>query len=208
MGNPGQAVVAMRISAFALIAFASISLLRADEVLQNGDFTDGSNHWRGDGRTPADYAQDNPSAATNPLTSKGLIVQLKPDRWTKVAQDFKGNNDTHYCLTVTYKYAPDLAFSTKAEDYTNIPAKVGFEGSESWTPFNIPVGQFFVTVDDIDDTKGYYEKVASKAGTSETQTYQDPGLPMTPLSDKMVTVSFPPGTGTVVILKISVTSSP
>jgi len=198
----------MRIPAFALILLASASLLRADETLQNADFTDGSNHWHGDGKTPADYAQDNPAAATDTFTGKGLIIQLKPDRWTKVVQDFKGNKDAHYQLVVTYKFSPGLTFSSKAEDYANIPNQVRFEGSESWSPFDIPAGQFFVTVDDIDDTKGYWEKVVSKSGTTETQKYIDPGLPMTPDSNKMVTVAFPPGTGTIVLLGISVTSSP
>ena len=57
--------------------------------------------------------------------------------------------------------------------------------------------------------RGYWEKVVSKSGTTETQKYTDPGLPMTSDSNKMVTVAFPPGTGaTVVLLGITVTSSP
>jgi hypothetical protein len=198
----------MRVSALALVLLASASFLRADEVLQNADFADGANHWHGDGKTPADLAQDNSGAATDPITSKGLIIQLKPDRWTKVVQDFRGNKDTHYCLTVTYQYAPGLTFSTKPENYTNIPKQVSFEGSEHWAPFDIPAGQFFVTVDDIADMKGYWEKVVSKLGATETQKYVDPGQPMNPDSDKMVAIAFPPGTGTVVLLGISVTSSP
>ncbi len=197
----------MRIPTLALI-LTCVSLLHADEVLQNTDFADGGNHWQGDGRTPPDYAKDNPIAATDAFTSKGLIIQLKPDRWTKVVQDFKGNKDTHYLLLVTYKFAPDVTFSSKPEDYANIPDHVRFEGSESWSPFEIPTGQFFVTVDDIDDTKGYWEKVTPKFGSTETQKYNDPGLPMSPDSNKMVTVAFPPGKGTIVLLGISVTSSP
>ena len=198
----------MRISVLALVLLAGASFLRADEVLQNGNFADGASHWNGDGKTAADLAQDNPGAATDPFTSKGLIIQLKPDRWSKVSQDFKGNKNTHYCLTVTYKYAPGLAFSTKPQDYVNIPKQVGFEGSESWSPFDIPAGQFFVTVDDLQGDKGYWEKVVSRFGVTESQKYVDFGLPLTPDSDKMVTVAFPPGTGMVVLLSISVTSSP
>jgi len=198
----------MRISALAFLLLATASLLRADEMVQNADFSDGSNNWRGDGKTAAEYAQDNPTAATDTFTSKGLIVQLNPDHWTKVFQDFNGSKDTHYQLVVTYKFSPGLAFSSKAEDYVNIPDKIRFQHSENWTPFNIPAGQFFVTVDDADNTKGYWEKVTSKFNTTDTQKYVDPGLPLTPDAGKMVTVAFPPGTGTVVLLSISVTSSP
>ena len=198
----------MKFLLFTFLALTCTFPLQADEVLQNGDFSDGATHWHGDGKTPADYAEDNPQATSDPFTSKGLIIQLKPSRWTKIAQDFKGNKDTHYVLIVTYKFSSDLTFSNKAKDYTNLSDQIRFEGSDSWSPFDIAIGQFFVTVGDLDDSKGYWEKVTPKFGSSEVQTYRDPGLPMSPFGDKMVTVAFPPGTGTVVILNISVASNP
>ena len=79
---------------FTLVAlvFALALPLRADNWLENGDFTDGISHWHGGGRSPADFASDNPLQASDPFTSKGLIIPLKHLDWTKVAQDFKGKS--------------------------------------------------------------------------------------------------------------------
>jgi hypothetical protein len=196
----------MRILFLGLMVVACGLSVRADEMLQNGDFADGDTHWHGDGKTPADFSEDNPLATADPLTAKGLIVPLNPDHWTKVTQDFHGDKNTHYLVTVTYKVSPDLTLSNKVEDYTNIPRHVRFETYETIRPFDMPPGQFFVTVSDLDGPKGYWEKFAPQLGSADTQTYQDPGQPLTPDSRKMVTVAFPPGTGKVIILSISVTS--
>jgi hypothetical protein len=84
---------------------------------------------------------------------------------------------------------------------------IRFETYVGYPAFDVPVGQFFVMVAEVDGNKGYWEKFQPNLGSSETQTYLDPGQPLAPQGRKMVTVAFPPGTGTVVILSISVTSS-
>jgi hypothetical protein len=197
----------MRPVCSALVILACAVSLHADEVLQNGDFSDGSSHWHGDGKTPSDFTEDNPLATANPLTSTGLIVPLKPDSWTKVTQDFNGDKNSHYLVTVKYKVSPDLTLSNKPEDYKDVARLIRFETYEGYPAFDVPVGQFFVMVAEVDGNKGYWEKFQPKLGSSDTQTYLDPGQPLAPEGRKMVTVAFPPGTGMVVILSISVTSS-
>lgn len=99
--------------------------LRADVGIQNGDFSDGISHWHGDGRAPADFATDNPLQAQDPTTSKGMIIPLKHSTWCRAEQDFttgSGNGE----LTVTYMVSADLAFSTNADDYTNMPQQLGW----------------------------------------------------------------------------------
>jgi len=199
-----------------LIILASTPLLRADNLLQNGDFSDGRAHWQGDGKSAADYAQDNSSANSDPLsstsdtvslTSKGLIIQLKESRWTKVSQDFTGDKSAHYVFNMTYKIAPGTTLSDKAEDYKDIPDHVRFEGYEPWHRFDIEVGKFFDTVDSLDQFGGFYEKFAPNLGSNDIQTFTDPGPTVFPPGHNMVTVAFPPGKGIVVILSISVTSN-
>jgi hypothetical protein len=196
----------MRILPFALIILASTVPLQADNLIQNGDFTDGSNHWKGDGKSSSDYANDNPSASSDPFTSKGLIVQLDPNRWTKVSQVFKGNKSASYVFTINYMVSPDLSLSQKPDDYKNITDKFRVEGFDQWTPVNIGVGQFFDGIVDLGNLRGFYEKFSPKLGKSEIQKFDDAGPPIAPGGDKVVAVAFPPGTGTVVILNISVTS--
>src|ERR1039458_5072926 len=195
--------VHMRILPLALIILACAFPLRADNLLQNGDFSDGSTHWHGDGQSPDEYAQDNLSATSNPLTSKGLIIQLKPDRWTKVAQDFRGDKGTNYTLAITYKVSPDLTWSTKADDYANMVDHLRFEGYEAYTNgrIAIQVGQFFVWLGDFNGTSSDRNEFKLKPDSGDTQTIQKmfEGR-LTPQGDKMITLAFPPGTGTVVIL--------
>ena len=185
---------------FALLALAFVLPLHADNWVENGDFTDGINHWYGDGRSPADFASDNPLAAADPFTSKGLIVPLKHLDWTKVAQDFHGKSD-HGLLTITYMVSPDLAFSNKPDDYENMPDHIGYDG---WGAFNTPPGNWVVFVSDFGSSRGTYYEIKPKLGSSGPQTYRAKISGLTPLDDKTITLAFPPGTGTLVILNVYV----
>ena len=176
--------------------------LRADNWLENGDFSDGITHWHGDGRSPADFASDNPMANPDPFTSKGLIVPLKHVAWAKVAQDFKGKIASGV-VTITYMVSPDLAFSEKPEDYTNIPSQLGW----GWKSFNTPQGEWMVFIDDLNSIHGAYYLIKPKLGSSAPQTFRIRVTGLTPLEDKTITLAFPPGTGTVVVLSVSLTDS-
>jgi len=192
----------MKTLLFSLLVLALAFPLRADNWLQNGDFVDGISHWHGDGRSPADYASDNPLQSSDPFTSKGLIIPLKHVAWAKVAQDFKGKIASGV-LTVTFKVSPDLAFSDKFDDYTNIPEHLGW----GWQSFGTPPGDWLIFISAHGDTTGNYFTVKPKTGFSDTQTYQVRLRALTPLEEQTITLAFPPGTGTVVILSISLTDN-
>ena len=189
-----------------LFAAAILALglpLRADNWLENGDFSDGINHWYGGGRSPADFASDNPMDKPDPFTSKGLIVPLKDLDWVKVAQDFKGRLDGGI-LTITYMVSPDLAFSDRKEDYQNIPDHIGFDG---WKAFKTPPGEWVVFVSDFGTSRGTYYSVKAKLGSSEPQTFRARVSHLTPLEDKTLALAFPPGKGTLVVLSVSLTDN-
>jgi hypothetical protein len=61
--------------ATALLVLASPLRLEADPVLKNSDFSDGINHWNGDGQDVAKIAPDQ--------ASQGMILELHPSAWTK-----------------------------------------------------------------------------------------------------------------------------
>jgi hypothetical protein len=176
---------------------------RADNWLQNGDFSDGITHWHGDGRSPADFASDNPLEASDPFTAKGLIVPIKHLDWTKVAQDFKGKIATGV-LRITFKVSPDLTFSDKPEDYLNMPNHIDYN---NWRPFNTPPGQWVVLISDFSTDFVYYYPIKTKVGSSDVQTLEAPVRGLTPLGDKTMTLAFPPGTGTIVILSVALTDN-
>jgi hypothetical protein len=186
----------------ALMVLASIPL-RADNWLQNGDFVDGIDHWYGNGRSPADFAPDNPMDKPDPFTSKGLIIQLKHTEWTKVAQDFKGKIASGV-LTIVYMVSPDLKFSDKPDDYLNMPGHIGYN---AWQAFNTPPGQWIVFISDFGSSRGTYYQLQPKFGSSAPQEYRGKVTGLTPLQDKTITLAFPPGTGTLVLLKVSLTDN-
>jgi hypothetical protein len=173
----------------------------SDNLLQNADFSSGLDHWYGGGRSPADFANDNPLQASDPLTSKGLIMPLHSESWTKVAQDFKGKSSTGV-LTITFKVSPDFAFSTKPEDYVNMPDKIGYDG---WRAFDTKIGAWVVFVSDFGSAKGTYCMIMPKTGSSDLQTYRTVISGLTPLEDKTITLAFPPGTGMLVVESVSMT---
>jgi hypothetical protein len=165
----------------------------AGNLLQNGDFSNSNNRWEGDGKT-------------NPSFGKGLIVQLSPNSWTKVWQDFKGDQGVSDTLTLTYKVSPDLTVSDKQEDYANILPRIQFEDYQGYGPVGIPTGYFLAWIGDLTNHASRYERYRVKPDIGDTQKIAHTFPNSLPLADKMVTLAFPPGTGNVVILSVSVTS--
>jgi len=190
---------------FTLVAlvFALALPLRADNWLENGDFTDGLSHWHGGGRSPADFASDNPLQASDPFTSKGLIIPLKHLDWTKVAQDFKGKSASGV-MTITYMVSNDFAFSDKDDDYKNMPDHIGYD---AWAAFNTLPGNWVVFLSDFGSSHGTYYEIKPKLGSTGVQTFHARIIGLTPLADKTITLAFPPGTGMLVVLSVSLSDN-
>jgi hypothetical protein len=189
----------MKLLAITLPLFALALPLRADNWVANGDFANGISHWYGNGRAPADMASDNPFDKPNPQLAKGLIIPLKKMEWTKVAQDFKGKG-TAGTVNITYMVTPDLTFSTKKDDYLNMPHHIGYD---YWLPFDTPQGQWIVFISDFGSAHGEYWEITPKLGSGDVQTFTAEVSRLTPLQDKTITLAFPPGEGDVIILSVS-----
>jgi len=174
----------------------------AGNLIQNGDFADGIDHWYGQARSPADFANDNPLQASDPFTSKGMIIPLRAESWVKVAQDFKGKS-TNMVLNITYMVSKDFAFSTKPEDYQNMPGKIGYS---YWNEFNTPLGTWVAFLSDFGTSMGTYFKLTPKAGSTDPQPLHLQVNGLQPFSSKTLTLAFPPGKGMVVILNVSLVS--
>jgi hypothetical protein len=192
----------MRPLALVVVLLLGASPLRADNWIENGDFSAGLDHWRGNGRSPADMAADsNPMDQPDPLLSKGLILPLRGVDWDKVMQDFHGKA-TRGVLKVVFQLAPDVAFSSKAGDYDDIPEQIHYPG---WKPFSVPMGSFIVFIADLGSAHGTYYPIPAKLGVAGPQTVQASVSGLTPLEDKTITIAFPPGSGNVVLLNVSLT---
>jgi hypothetical protein len=187
----------MKTIALALFTLALALPLRADVGIQNGDFSDGISHWHGDARSPADFASDNPMAAPDPITSKGMIIPLKHTAWSKVEQDFDPGAGTVF-LTVTYMFSPDLVFSTKDEDYKGMPDHLGW----GWKTFDIPTGSWMLGYNDSTGTKGMHDGIKLGGTPGKPQTIRLK-IQTDPHDKTTFTIAIPPGTGDFIILNVS-----
>ncbi len=184
---------------FAFLLMTIVIPLRADDWLANGDFSGGKDHWYGQAKWPEDFAAADPFTPADPLTSKGMIIPLKSSSWVAAFQDFKGKTPTAI-LRITYVVAPNTSFSTRPEDYRNMPDKIGWD---SWAPFNTPPGSFVVFISELAQAHGRYYLVHPKTSNPGEQHFQAPVNSMTPWSQKTIALAFPPGEGTVVVHKVS-----
>ena len=179
-----------------LLVFASLGLVRSDELIKNGDFSQGTESWRGD-------VQAVDASSVSPLDTTpakaGLVINLSQTNWTKVYQDFTGVGNK-LTIKVDYQLSADASFSTNGKDYDNVSHAIGYN---AWKPFHIPVGTWVLMMSDFGPDKGRYYTITPKFGSTETQSFtvNPPGKDQ---EKKTLTLAFPPGTGTVTLLKISV----
>ena len=167
-------------------------VLPANTLLNNGDFSHGDAQWLGDGVfSPAD---------------RGLRVRLNSSAWTAIYQEFSGDKGTRYSLDLTYRLSTDFAPSKDPADYTEIGRHIGVPGFEHFGSITGRSGNFYGTIGDTSAPTIACEIFDPKLGTNEVQTYHHdyPAIPAA--GNDKVAVAFPPGSGTVVVLSVAVTS--
>jgi hypothetical protein len=190
-----------RIACLILFVFTLLEA-RADNWLQNSDFSAGNDHWYGDAQWPSDFAAADPFAKPDPFTSHGMIFPLKSEQWLKAFQDFTGHGQDAV-LKISYILSPNLTFSSKPEDYQNMPDKIGWDG---WKAFNTPPNSWVVFISELVDRHGTYSIIKPIMGSTKEQTCEVSVHSDTPLSRKTIALAFPPGNGTVVIHSIEIDS--
>lgn len=164
-------------------------------LLKNGDFSSGINHWEGDCHTPDSSSFD--PTATAPTS--GVIIKLRHSDWTKVTQDFDGKIG-EYIATVTYTVSPDLKFSTKQDDYIAVPGKLGFTRLSN---FDSPPGDWILFINDLGAMHYTYWRITPKVDAPGAQklTVQIQ-LDSDDSEKKGFFLAFPPGDGFITLQSI------
>jgi hypothetical protein len=193
---------------------------QSQESLQNADFSDGSTRWHGDCKPlGSDMTTDFTSGAAG--GAKGIVVDLHSSSWTKITQEiykYKGNIMQGMILTIVYQTTPDFKFSTRATDYGNVGSALGFGGAT--LPGNM--GQVLAFVDmppfsrssmttsgNMNTITIYPDRVScatfAPATVSQSKTFTAGLFPPPPTQDDKPTfcLAFPPGSGSITLLKIS-----
>jgi hypothetical protein len=181
----------------AFVLLAGVAHVRADDanVLKNGDFSNGINHWEGDCHTP-DSTSDL-SLGSTPTT--GVIVKLHGSDWSKVTQDFESKIG-EFLLSITYSVSPDLKFSTRPDDYINVPSLLKFSRLK---PFDAEPGKWVIIINDLGAMRYTYWQIMPKNDPSAAQTVTCTVHVDSDDGDKGFYLIFPPGDGSITLKNIS-----
>ena len=168
--------------------------LPANSLVQNGDFSQGAAHWEGDVQLPR-------KAGT------GIDITLNPAAWTRIYQTFKPSTGTQFSIVVNYRFLPGLTVSQNAADYANITKQIQIPGFDNYPSIHLSPGQCYGTIGNPNSSSMSMELFNPNLTSTDLQTYTHT-YPPVPVSDTdTFALAFPPGTGTVFITGIAVTSN-
>ena len=187
----------MKALALLFLIGSATAVLAADNLLKNGDFSEGINYWEGDCHSIDSTTFD--SSDANPPTS-GVIVKLRGSEWTRVTQNLEAKRG-NYLLTLTYVGSPDLRFSARSDDYMNMQDKL----SMPFKPFNIKEGQWIALIFDPAAKHGVSWSLTPPASGTGAIKVSIPVKIKTQAEDQTFIVSFPPGDGYINLLDVSLT---
>lgn len=183
--------------ALSLLA-AAAPLARADDIIANGDFSDGKTHWHGDGDSPD--------------TGGKLVITLKPDKWTVTSQMFTAES-RELQLKVTYALSDDCSLKVKrSADALVAPltsdALMQATGIENHISdiMLYPSYQWLVLLVGNGWSRGthpVFMNTKDNPATYTTMLSESRGF-----NDEELCLAFPPGTGTVTITKVAMVAPP
>jgi hypothetical protein len=177
-----------------LMIAASSLTLRAD-ILANGDFSDGTAHWKGDA-TPGDLA------SAGFMMSPGVVIELNDSKWTKISQDFD-TQENELQFSITYQTSPDCAFSEiKSKVNRDISQIIGLRLKKG-NPIVLPEEAWMVIL--VDYAKNLVTSFAIKPvlGASGRQTVTGTIPRLEAHENKTLYLAFPPGQGSVTLTNVS-----
>ncbi len=193
-----------------LLICSSLIPLRANDILANGDFTQGTAHWKGDGKNLSDTDLADPSARNNTApSSNGILIPLQT-KWTRISQIFNTKEKALDC-SVTYKFSPGIAFSNT---YPGSTENTGIALLETITGIKlmglmppIPKGGLLVIISDPTNNLLSSEIIQPNLSSLDEQTSKVTIPHLTAHEEKTLYLAFPPGEGTVTVLKVELTPS-
>jgi hypothetical protein len=185
-----------------LLLLTPLLFLRADELLQNSDFSSGTAHWDGNMRSSSDAGDDSASPLDAPAAGAAtqVVIKLRGTDWTKMSQEFDSKAG-QISLAVTYTLSSGTQLSTKDEDYNNVPKQVGLD--DQWKHFPGEKGSWTIMLCDYAASRATYAEVPLDTSVNGPQTITMNFNAFDSGEKKTLLLAFPPGTGTITISKVS-----
>jgi hypothetical protein len=173
---------------------ASPLFARAD-ILANGNFSDGTAHWRGDGHDLSDG-------------SPGIIIQLDPSKWTQISQTFN-TRENALDFSVSFQTSSDFSLSTDPNstigNILSIADLADMTGTRFKNSIHVDSGLWLLMVVDPAEAMMTYYKIKTKPGSTDVQTTKNAVPRLVAHENKTIFLAFPPGQGTITLLNIALT---
>ena len=182
-----------------LLALFAVSVQAAQaDILANGDFADGTAHWKGDHLT----ALDTPS--------QGIVLKLNPKSWTKIAQTFN-TRENSLDYEITYSFTAETTFHFDPTPTATVwPVSLNsLTGMYFKTPLTITPGNWLVMMADPASNLLTYCEITQKLGSADSMTITGTIPKLEAHEEKTLILALPPGDGeiTVTHIKLSPTAA-
>jgi hypothetical protein len=175
-----------------VLAAALLTLPAGAGILANGDFAEGTAHWRGDG-------QDG-----NP----GIIINLDPQKWTEISQTFN-TRDSQLQFSVTYSLSDDCSLAARPtvnsetildqDIFAQLTGVMCMPFHDSM-PSNVWMAYIF------DPASRHFDSVEVYSNSADNpKTFSGFINNLVEHEEKMLYLIFSPGTGSITLSSVSLT---
>ena len=171
---------------------------KANDILANGDFTDGKAHWKGD------VFDSSADTSSSPTDAQGLTVQLNGSKWTKVFQIFN-TRESALDFSLTYKTSSDCSFKPVTQlTIADLFDVIGLRFVES---LNTRPGNILIMMVDPAQNMMRYTEAKAVLGSPDPQAIKGTIPELVAHEEKTLYITLPPGTGTVTLLNVALNPS-
>jgi hypothetical protein len=189
-----------------LLFMAMAISAHGSDILLNGDFSDGKTHWHGDGDVSGGEAGGAVGAGGG-----GLVITLKPDKWTAVTQRFSAST-TALKLKITYSLSDDCTLGKTGDKL--IPPLTTDALDEACgvnSSMNIPMSKFelwkvlvvsggWVMTEDF--VRSFRDSNSAGNGSGVRTYSSDINAWFGAFTDCNLCLCFPPGQGSVTLTEV------
>jgi len=202
----------MKFAAFAVFSLVALTASRAD-ILVNGDFHDGAAHWRGEAHDAGASDHVDIASLTHGGGSAGAVINLGARAWWPHMYQTFNSQYTSFTYSLTFSVSQDYAPKQRSSDWvqstTSNPFLSYVLGGLYKGDLAPPKGNdFLLVVFDKEAALFSDVTITPKVGTTDTQTVTGTLSHVPAHDEKVLSIVFNHGTGSVTFYNVALTALP